>query len=226
MSLTKVSYSMIQGAIVNVLDYGAVGNGIADDTAAIQAAINSLATTSSASATGGGTVYIPAGKFRITSTIKIGFGITLVGNNGGGYPFIGANAKISEIYVDFGANVNQWAIDSATYVTSTGLAVAYNAFVNGSIDSAFNSLHNVAIKGLVIRDANEALQTNVPWGAIRLVGCPNAVVQDISIVGFGIGLQLNTSFGTSINNITSLTNYYGLLAYNANNNIQVLVVKN
>lgn len=221
MSLTKVSYSMIQGAIVNVLDYGAVGNGIADDTAAIQAAINSLATTSSASATGGGTVYIPAGKFRITSTIKIGFGITLVGNNGGGYPFIGANAKISEIYVDFGANVNQWAIDSATYVTSTGLAVAYNAFVNGSIDSAFNSLHNVAIKGLVIRDANEALQTNVPWGAIRLVGCPNAVVQDISIVGFGIGLQLNTSFGTSINNITSLTNYYGLLAYNANNNIQV-----
>lgn len=41
MSLTKVSYSMITGAPVNVLDYGAVGNGTTNDAAAIQAAIAS-----------------------------------------------------------------------------------------------------------------------------------------------------------------------------------------
>ncbi len=40
MSLTKVSYSMITGASVNPLDFGAVGNGVADDTAAIQLALN------------------------------------------------------------------------------------------------------------------------------------------------------------------------------------------
>jgi len=212
---------MIQGAVVNVLDFGAKGDGTTDDTAAIQAAINSLATTSSASATGGGTVYIPAGKFRITSTIKIGHNITLLGNGAGGYPFIGVNSKMSEISADFGATVNQWAIDSATYMTATGLAVAYDAWVNASIDTAYNSLHNVAIKNLVIRDANESLQTNVPWGAIRLVGCPNAIIENISIAGFGIGVQLNTSFGTSISKITTITNYYGLLCYNANNNIYV-----
>lgn len=38
MSLTKVSYSMITGAPVSVKDFGAVGNGVADDTAAITAA--------------------------------------------------------------------------------------------------------------------------------------------------------------------------------------------
>jgi len=41
MSLTKVTYSMISGAPVNVDDFGAVGDGAADDTTAIQAALNS-----------------------------------------------------------------------------------------------------------------------------------------------------------------------------------------
>lgn len=63
MSLTKVSYSMISGAVFNVLDYGAVGNGIADDTAAFKAAIN---------AAKGGTVFVPLGEYRITSPLDEG----------------------------------------------------------------------------------------------------------------------------------------------------------
>lgn len=43
MSLTKVSYSMINGAPVNVVDYGAVSDGVTDSTAAIQAAITASA---------------------------------------------------------------------------------------------------------------------------------------------------------------------------------------
>jgi len=61
MSLTKVSYSMITGAAVNVLDYGATGNGVTDDRAACQAAITAAKNT-------GSSVYFPAGTYLIRST--------------------------------------------------------------------------------------------------------------------------------------------------------------
>jgi len=50
---------------VNILDYGAVGGNIADDVTAIQSAVNVV------EANGGGTVYIPAGTYRIETTITI-----------------------------------------------------------------------------------------------------------------------------------------------------------
>jgi hypothetical protein len=63
MSLTKVSYSMITGAVYNVLDYGADPTGATSSTAAIQAAINAAAATVSLGAQGGGVVYLPTGVY-------------------------------------------------------------------------------------------------------------------------------------------------------------------
>lgn len=65
MSLTKATYSMIEGATVNVLDYGAVGDGVADDTAAIQAAVDAITPT-------GGAIYFPVpGIYKITAQINV-----------------------------------------------------------------------------------------------------------------------------------------------------------
>ena len=60
----------------NVMSYGAVGNGIVDDTAAIQA------TVAAAAAAGGGVVWFPAGTYKVTSTIVLSSGVTLLGPSG------------------------------------------------------------------------------------------------------------------------------------------------
>lgn len=67
--LTKATYSMISGAPVNVLDFGAVGDNIADDTAAIQAAIDAVA------ASGGGYVFFPTGTYKLTDALVVDTGI-------------------------------------------------------------------------------------------------------------------------------------------------------
>jgi hypothetical protein len=56
--------------IANVKDYGAIGDGTADDTAAIQSAIdNSTA------------VFFPSGTYKITSTVNVSKAKDIVGNN-------------------------------------------------------------------------------------------------------------------------------------------------
>jgi len=53
MSLTKATFSMIDGAAVNVRDFGAAGDGVTDDTAAFIAAM----------ASSGKTIWLPSGTY-------------------------------------------------------------------------------------------------------------------------------------------------------------------
>ena len=81
MSLTKVSYSMITGAPVNILDYGADPTNTADSTTAINLAITDAITFN-------GEVFFPAGTYKVTDTIQMfcsgsGNGVNLIGQGAG-----------------------------------------------------------------------------------------------------------------------------------------------
>ena len=57
---------------VSAMDFGAVGDGATDDTAALQAAINSFSGT-------GGTVYLPKGTYKTTSALTIPSYVQIIG---------------------------------------------------------------------------------------------------------------------------------------------------
>ncbi len=71
----------VQGKLreaVSVSDFGAVGNGVADDTAAIQTAITAVKNTSKQ-------LFFPAGSYRVTSSLVMdAVGMSFMGAGGGG----------------------------------------------------------------------------------------------------------------------------------------------
>jgi len=71
MALTKAHNRMIADAAVNVKDFGAKGDGTTDDTAAIQAALDS----------NGNVVHFPKGTYKITSQISFSASKHLHGEN-------------------------------------------------------------------------------------------------------------------------------------------------
>jgi hypothetical protein len=105
MSLTKVSYSTITGAPVNILDYGADPTGVADSSAAITAALAA-----------GKNVIVPTGTYKVNSTITIPQSCTITGefytfNKQSDFPkFVGApgitvfDFPAAELLVQIGGN--------------------------------------------------------------------------------------------------------------------------
>ena len=130
MALTKVSYSMIQGAPVNVLDFGAIGDGVANDTVAIQAALASMQST-------GGELFFPKGTYKITAPIAQEF------NDGVNVKITGYGAKIDGTSVTGTVNGDTVLIllggstDSVFTKTFPSSALGANVLVNAtSITSA------------------------------------------------------------------------------------------
>lgn len=92
MPLTKVTYSMIDGAVTNVRDFGAVGDGVTNDTVAIQSAIDAAGVK--------GVVYLPEGDYLVS-------GLTI---NHNFFTLIGAGYNASRLVMD---NSSAVALDVA-----------------------------------------------------------------------------------------------------------------
>jgi hypothetical protein len=105
MSLTKVSYSMVAGAPVNVLDFGADPTGVTDSTAAIQTAFDT-----------GKNVYFPSyGTYKTTSTLTLNIS-TLAADS---YQSQTVNLNGCQFVFSGGVNASWLVINGWPFVTGT-----------------------------------------------------------------------------------------------------------
>ena len=155
--------------VVSVKDFGAVGDGVTDDTAAIQAAITFAATRSLV----GGIVYLPPGSYKTSSTIYtygagasgqvalVGAGIfsTRILPNG---DFTVLNLVTS--YMESGGFSIEWPVTAAASIPATRIGVE---LAGANWQFAYATLKNVTVSygyhGFVLND-----WTGQPFGTAYL----------------------------------------------------------
>jgi len=126
MSLTKVTYAMIEGEVVNVLDYGAVGDGIANDTTAIQAAIDT-----------GKNVFLPEGTYLINAALTVDSAGQIIFGQSFGNTII-QQTTVGENGIE--VNNKQRVQVKNLKLTATGSNTMAGLYVTGSAYSTFSSL--------------------------------------------------------------------------------------
>jgi len=128
MTLTRVTYSMISGAVVNVLDFGADPSGSADSTAAIQAAIDSITT---------GIVYLPAGSYKITNTVSANKSSINIVGAGTDATYLVATAALDGLTA-IEINNGSWNDATNTY-TSSGTSIGSSSIQDLTLNGAATS---------------------------------------------------------------------------------------
>lgn len=114
-----------QRDVVSVKDFGAVGDGNANDTAAIQAAIT---------ANYGGEVYFPAGTYKIASGLTVTAGIKLTGSGWGSV------IKVDSTVTRFLPLLAQNLVTPITGLTIRDLA--FDGSLKGQLDAGVIQLNN------------------------------------------------------------------------------------
>ena len=182
---------------VSVKDFGAVGDGVTDDTAAIQAAINS----------GYKTILFPSGNYSFSTLTVNTSGITLVGVGA-----VGSAALHTVLTPQINNAVN--AISVATTVAVSGFtiknleisggAALLNALVLGSATYAANSIN---IDGVYIHgfpNGNGVQLQNCWWinfkGNTNIAYCANNVYIPVNGVVTTCYFTENTKLEAALNN--------------------------
>lgn len=165
------------GGFVNVMDYGAAGDGTTDDTSILQSAINSLTT---------GVVYFPPGNYLMDSvTLKEGVAIRGAGD---GSSLLKARSN--------SINMLTMAASSATktHVDIRDLKFNGNSKTNVTpiyLDgvSSSNRISYVRLKGLHVTGCNEGL---------HLYYCANTNIDQCFVTGTAFGIHLDMCADTDV----------------------------
>ena len=158
------AFNLKLAEFVSVMDFGAVGNGTSDDTAAIQAAINYCQTNVNpvlgvnSPAAGSQTLFFPTGEYKITSALIITQSIDLLGDGhsefSNGARLFQATANTDTITVQPVALGNSISVRNMVFISNSGTAGSQLNFTKASgstnsiriLGNTFGTPSNLAIK--------------------------------------------------------------------------------
>jgi len=180
-------------------DFGCVGDGVADDTSCIQAAVNACTS---------GTVYLPAGTYKITSSITIAAKT--------GIRFVGAGKRSTHLVYSGAAGVmlDIQGVRESTFSdfsllgnsgTSDTTGIKYNGVSpNTSQNNSFERLYFENYFSYGIRIGQVAFQcSETEYRSIEFYHCNTAVsIEDANAVNHNL---YNCNFRFGVNGITSTT---------------------
>lgn len=207
MALTKVSFSMINGAYFNVLDYGATGNGTTDDRTAINLAFSACI------ASGSGTVFFPKGTYYVSEYIgntdyagvTQEVNIAVIGEPG---TVIDCNPSVygnTALYLRFQDArqiiVKNLQIDCNTKVAAGIVGTSVTAMRTAIVDNCIvDNCHAVNNAG-VTTSVQAISLTSTAWGFISSI--TNCIVRNVTRAKTGLACQAIVSVGYANSYVTN-----------------------
>lgn len=198
MSLTKATYAMVNGAQVNVLDFGADPSGVSDSSAAFQAALDS-ATQS---------IYIPPGAYKIITPLTYTGPAFAQDDGAQNISIYGAGESNTTVYFDGAAGVNCLTITGNTAGAGAGVHTYVKLqglrFQRKSTDP--NVLTGVGVKfeSSVYIDIQDVLFERFNTG-LWLADCVSLSVSRCAFWKNNIGLLAERTAGINLNNPNAIT---------------------
>ena len=181
--------------VYNVLDYGAVGDGVTDDRAAVQSAHDA------AEAAGGGVVFYPPGTYLFATATT---GSTALNWDGNDVYHEGCGAGVSIIKLADGADLHLFNIDTVTRGGIRGLEINGN---RANQTTAGHGIRLATVTDFVIEDfyIHDAFTYGIGWsqaGTSTNVHVRRGLIEDTGADGIDVKNVDDANSGCSITDVT------------------------
>jgi hypothetical protein len=176
--------------VVNVQSKGAVGDGVADDTAAIQASIDIVAAQTT---TQGGVVYFPRGVYRVAT------GLVLPDLNYHSMSFVGEGRRTTRLYADSDTTILTLGVDDGNYndyVAGTYGVGAYGVSLR---------IENLSFQGRWVAGGADTSRGIVDWGGGN-ISLQNVQFSALDYCFWGINSDINSWY-----DVDALYSNYGIV---------------
>lgn len=173
--------------IYNVMDYGAAGDNITDDSEAIAEAINAAASD------GGGTVYFPKGNYLVKRSFSLSSDIKIEGALGAAIKLDAPDLK-SLFTAENAENIcisGITALSESREMSVLAFSGAENIRISNNTVTGMALVSNGSNSSGILIEGNRLYAENFSGNAAELYNCSNIQIRNNLAEGYGLSFRLN-----------------------------------